>query len=592
MRVAAALSLALLALTAGPRAQLRPLTLDIVVSDRQGRSVESLAAADFSVRAGDATLPVGSAELVRAGGASDTGVRQFVIFLDEFHVTAGPGADRARAALLDFVRDALGPRDGLAVVKPLDTLADIRLTENRDAALQAIEAFAPRRGDFAPRTPFERNFIAGTQARVAEARTQIVLSGLHASIAELSRQAPARKTLIWLSEGMETAPAIRTGGVVSTMRGLADAANRAGIAVYPMSPLAPGAIGVDRTASGSGDGGARSVEDDLRALAASTGGRPTFEAAEVDAALRRALTDASAYYVLTLAGDPPAGGGFRDVAVSVRRPAGAALLGRTRLWVAPDEAAKPASLAPALSSFALRVPRRISPLIRPWFGMSRGDGGATRVDFVWEAAPRLPGERTAGSAPARVELSVTTMEGVQVFDGSVLPAQGAPGTERGAARASFQAPPGRLLVRMTIEDAAARVVDRDARDLVVAGFSGAISLGSAEFLRSRTAREWRELSDDPLALPAVVREFSRTERLLVRVPVFASATDITVSARLLSGFGAVMRDLAVTAVQSRAGVYQIDLPLAGLAAGRYDLDVRAVADRGEAHEMFDFRVTP
>src|SRR5207248_10377617 len=139
-------------------------------------------------------------------------------------------------------------------------------------------------------------------------------------------------------------------------------------------------------------------------------------------------------------------------------------------------------------------PRRTSPLIRAWFGQARGEGNATRVSFVWEPAPLVPVGRGAAARPARVSLSVSRQDGTPVFDGIVLPS-GAGGAIAGSDRseASFELPPGRLLVQMKIEDAAARVIDTDVRDLVVGAFSDPVTIGTAQVFRARSAREYREI---------------------------------------------------------------------------------------------------
>jgi hypothetical protein len=110
-------------------------------------------------------------------------------------------------------------------------------------------------------------------------------------------------------------------------------------------------------------------------------------------------------------------------------------------------------------------------------------------------------------------------------------------------------------------------------------------------LRSRTARDHRALETNLDAVPVASREFSRIERLLIRAPVYAAGGQPQMSARLLSGLGGAMRDLAV-APTSSADLYQIDLPLAGLAAGEYAVEIVAAGDGATAGETVAFKVTP
>ena len=79
--------------------------------------------------------------------------------------------------------------------------------------------------------------------------------------------------------------------------------------------------------------------------------------------------------------------------------------------------------------------------------------------------------------------------------------------------------PGRLRLRMTIQDVAAQEIDRDVRELSIRDLRGGVAIGTPEVLRSRNAREFRSL-DVAAAVPVVAREFSRTERLLIRFPAY------------------------------------------------------------------------
>jgi hypothetical protein len=192
-----------------------------------------------------------------------------------------------------------------------------------------------------------------------------------------------------------------------------------------------------------------------------------------------------------------------------------------------------------------------------------------------------------------VALNVSRADsGAQVFDGVVLPASGG---QRGPtpqdARAVFELPPGRLRVQMSIEDAASQQLDTDVRDLVVGGFSGPLTLGTARVLRARNAREFRALAGNAEATPVAVRQFSRAERLIVRVPVYASGARPAVAARLLSRFGLAMRTLEVRETPGSED-YQLDLPLAGLASGDYAIEFTAHNEDGDVKDTLVIRVTP
>jgi hypothetical protein len=143
---------------------------------------------------------------------------------------------------------------------------------------------------------------------------------------------------------------------------------------------------------------------------------------------------------------------------------------------------------------------------------------------------------------------------------------------------------------MSIEDGAARVLDTDVRDVLVGPINGRIALGTAQVLRARNARAFRELEADATAAPVAAREFSRAERLLIRVPVYAADSPAVFTARLVSKPGKVMRDLPTTAAGPDR--QQIDLPLAGLAAGDYLVELGLTSAAGNATDVLAFRVTP
>ena len=231
--------------------------------------------------------------------------------------------------------------------------------------------------------------------------------------------------------------------------------------------------------------------------------------------------------------------------------------------------------------------RADSALVRQY---TRGEAGKTRVTFVWEPV-RVPGDRNARLA-ARVELTALGSDDAPVFQGRCCRRRrGATGGVE-TARAVFEVPPGRLRLRMSIEDAGLQVIDSDVRDLAVRDLAKAVVLGTPEVLRARTALEFRALESDPNAEPVAAREFSRTERLIVRVTGYApGGAPPTISARLLSRFGQPMRVLQVAAPREPTGPSQIDLPLAGFAAGEYAIELTATSPAGEAKDLIGFRIT-
>jgi hypothetical protein len=223
--------------------------------------------------------------------------------------------------------------------------------------------------------------------------------------------------------------------------------------------------------------------------------------------------------------------------------------------------------------------------------MSRGDAGTTRVTVVWEPAVRVPGDRSRRIA-SRVVLTAKASDGTVLFDGAVRPTGPAVIDDPAStsSRATFAMPPGRLRLRMEIQDAASQVLDNDVRDISVRDLRGDVAVGTPEVLRARNAREFRTLDVDA-AVPVASREFSRTERLLIRFRAYGSAGAAPqVSAKLLGRSGQPIRDLPVSA-SSTEGDLAIDLPLASFAAGDYVVEVTAKSGARDASDRLAFRVT-
>lgn len=612
MRFFLALALALSASTALPADQTtsgRPPTLDVVVEDSRGRVVDNLGPSDFTVTEQSRPVVVEGVRFVRAaaraagltvvpiaapapGSDPDAG-RVVAIYLDEFHVEPGAAAEQARAALIRLVTESIQPSDELIVLKSLDSLLEIKPARNSSDAIQKLESFDPRRGDYEPRTAFERNFIAGTPLHVESARAQIATSSLEALATELGRLSADRKTLILVSEGFAKATRRRADALLPSLESVILAANRAHVSIYPLDPSAMSQRGRTSGSTSDNTDGPAKWRDMLRSLADGTSGRTIGNAGDVDAGLKRAVNDSRGYYELTLTKDLSHDGHFHTVEVGVKRP-GLAARSRKGYWSPSDrEPSLRATFASSAIPVGATIARRTSPLIRPWFGISKTADGQTEVSFVWEPAPRVPGERNPPPPLAQIGLSVMTMDGSPVYKGIVLPATaGESDALSGQAHASFVSPSGRLVVQMAIEDVTSRVVDHDVRDLVVKGFPGPVSMGSPEVMRARTAREYDTLAADPDATPVASRQFSRAERLLVRIPVFSTGEKPTVSARLVTSFGSAMRDLVVTPTPSRLHEYQVDVPLAGLANGSYTVEWTARTAEGEIHDRVPFRVTP
>ncbi|MEQ1870199.1 MAG: VWA domain-containing protein [Vicinamibacterales bacterium] len=561
------------AAVAGPT----PVRLGVVVTDLGGRRVGTLGPKDFSViEDGVGRLPVDSAEIA-------VGPRLFAIFLDDFHVGSGAAAERVREALARFVRHDLASTDQVVVLRPLDSLVDIRFAETRTAALAAIAAFEPRRGDYEARSDFERSFIPGDPVRVEAARARISTAGLRALISSLGQFAHARKTLIVISEGFADGLAPGGGEFAPSLVSVVEAANRANVAIYTVNPTAP----VPASAGADAVTRDQAARRSFQALADDTGGVSAQSALEPLEALRDAVRDSAGSYVVIFTPSKADTGRLEPVTVVVSRE-GLTVRAQKAVGRRMPPPTPSVAVPSFLSTYSAQRPRRVSPLVRPWFGMSRGANGKTSVSMVWEPTERVPGDRAPIGRPSTVALTVTTLDGQPVFSGLVSAATTG---GRLPSRVDFDAAPGPLLVEMSIQDLAARVIDRDVRDIVVTAFTGPVSLGTPEVFRTRTAREQQLIAANPHAPPSSSRQFSRAERLLVRLPVVSAETPL-VSATFVSAFGTVMRELPTSPAPGLQGVYQFELPLASYAAGVYSLEIVVRTPAGSATEHLPIRITP
>jgi len=551
------------------QATARVITIDAIVRDVRGRTVDTLKSTDFELREDGAVRTLDEARFVRDEP------RTFAIYLDDFHVEGGDASARVRDALLAFLDRSVAPSDRLVVLKPLDSILRIQPVADRAAARRIVEAFEGRKGDYTARTDYERELIAGSPPRVEAARAQVVWSGIEALAVHLGSYA-GRKSLILATEPFAVPVRRRGQEMLSSLDSAIRAANRWNVSVYPVDP---------------GETPAKD-EPPLGRLAADTDGRVI--AGELDEGLRRLDDDARGYYLLTYRSDHPDDGRFHDVQIRLPRASKNEVRARKGFYdVSPDEAIGKAMIARMNApkpTTPPEPPAHASMFIRPWFGWSRGDDGHTRVTFVWEPAMPVPGERRPRIA-AHLVLTALTPTGTVIFEGPVAPTGAGAIDEPGAtqSRISFEVPPGRVKLRMAITDAAGQPIDRDVREIVVRDLKGPVVIGTPEVLRARNARELRTLESEA-SVPVVSREFSRAEELLLRVPVYAGDARPDVSARLLGRSGQAMRQLDAVGSVAPGGVDTFTLPLAGLAVGEYTIEVTAKTTGGEAIDRLTFRV--
>ena len=396
------------------------------------------------------------------------------------------------------------------------------------------------------------------------------------------------------------------------LREVYDLANKNNTAIYAIDPrgLAVFEFGLDRPAidAKTDSGYLNSTRNTLRVLAENSDGRAIIDRNDMTGAMKQIVRDSSAYYLLGYTSSQPSDGKFHEIKVRVKRP-GLQVRARRGYWAATREdvaraLAPPRPPVPSAVEHALASATQSSRerLIRTWVGTERGENGRTRVTFLWEPAPRLPGNTARGSEqPARVALTAAGVDGTPYYRGRIpdgrsasLAAPAAAGSVPAtASRATFDVAPGRLQLRLSVEGPGSEVLDSEVREIVVPDLtSAATSLGTPEVFRARTVRELQQLKADPRAVPTAGREFGRTERLLIRFAVYGAGNQTpTLAAKLLNRVGQPMSDLAIAGSDGRSAAPQIEVPLAGLAPGEYVIEINASGEGAPAKELVGFRVT-
>lgn len=647
------------------RAGVNVVRVDAIVTDRRGGAITDLTEGDFEVTEDGKPQKIESFKLVRVNGAVKPGepppreirneydeeseaaredVRLYVIFLDDYHVRRS-SAMAVRSALASFVQKQLSPNDLCGIMYPEMPVSAMRLERNQDALVSAIQHFEGRKYDYWPRYTFEQQYASYPAATVEQIRNQVSLSALESLVTHLGSLREGRKAVVLVSEGFTGVlpaqlndPIADMPGIANPARGLQglesiddrtaffasldiqemlrpvyDAANRNNTAIYALDPrgLATAEFGIQEGVGSQSDRQVlQSTMDSLRTLAEETDGRAIVNRNDLAAGLEQVVRDSSTYYLLGYSSTRATPDGkFHEIKVKVTRP-GAQVRARRGYWaltreemaraLAPPKPAVPTAVTRALGSLA--EPRQ-GRYIREWIGTERGDAGRTRVTFVWDPVPPVPGLESGRRLGVRIEAS----RGPRVvFSGTVgdLPTPGeAAAAQAGEtatlaaatvpARVSFDAEPGPLQVRVTVVGERGETLDREVRDVAVPDLTGgSVALSTPAVFRTGNAREYRALMEGAAPVPTPAREFRRTERLVVRFEVYApGGRPATLSARVLNRVGKGMADVPVQEPRPPATFHQLDLPLAGFAAGEYLVEIKATGAGGEAVELVPLKIT-
>jgi VWFA-related protein len=555
--------------------------VDVTVVDREGQPLRNLTADDFELRENgelqsiasfklvdatgqpndDLSLPIRSREHAAVEAARDD-VRVFLIFWDEYHIDQFASAVRAREQLSKFVLEAFGPTDLVGMMDPLTPVDAIRFSRDRRGLSDAVNLLRGRRGIYIPaRSAIEEGHLRNG-LDVERIRSQVTVSALKSAVMHLGSIRQGRKAVVFVSEGLG-----RLGqDGVRVVSDLIRTANDNNTAIYTVDPrgLQAGPVGL-----GSG------MSSLLAALADATGAEPIVSN-DMSMALKKIVSHASAFYLIGYSPkDTQLDGKFREIKVRVKTP-GVEVRARNGYWAPRGAdleraralaaaAALPSSIALALKQLTPDNSRRAADF---WVGVAPGGEGGSRVNVAWTPRPGLDARATAASVSV-----VATSGGIDVFEGTVGPK----GT-------TFGAPPGALELDLTIRDAAGESIDREMRRVTVPDVEKTtLALTTPVVSRARSNAEFRSLTSDAGVVPFAGREFSREDRLLVRVrPYGSGSADAQLSAQLLGPRGNTLVELPIHA-NGDGSDYEVDLPLRSLAAGEFliAIDARTATDRVE-----------
>jgi hypothetical protein len=395
------------------------------------------------------------------------------------------------------------------------------------------------------------------------------------------------------------------------LRQVYDLANRNNTAIYALDPRGLTSFEYD-IEQGVGDirvdaESLRMTQNSLHTLAGETDGRAILNQNDLARGLRQVVEDTSTYYLLGYnSSETPQDGKFHEIKVRLKRR-GLDVRHRKGYWaLTPQDTARalepapdrPKDLDAALASITARPRAQHSP-IRTWFGTSRGENGRTRVTFVWEPIPPSPGLKA--EAASAVTVTAISPSGDPYYRGRVPDGHSGSGAAgdstgtngpgaRGPAQVEFEAPPGRIQLRYSVEGESSGVLDTDVREYTLPDLSAPqVQLSTPHVLRARTVREFRDMNSANGVVPTATREFRRTDRLLIRFDAYAPVGAPAVAARLLNRTGQPMHDLTIAA-RPEGFDYQIDLPLAGMAAAEYVVEITASGEAGAAKQLVAFRV--
>ena len=309
----------------------RPLTLDVIVTDKSGNPVTGLQQSDFTV------LDDKQAQKILAFRPVDETSKgpplQVIFLLDAVNASYNV-VSNARQQLEKFLREGDGPLPvpmSLVLFTDKTTQAQGSVTRDRAALLDSVHASQAGLRDIGRST----GFYGGAE------RMQLSLRTLE-NLTSFEEKQPGRKLLIWLSSGW---PLLSGPGVQMSEKDLQTAFHvivkistemrEAHITLYSVDPLGMDDAGGFRTfyyeSFLKGVVSPNKVENGnlgLQVIATQSGGRVLNSSNDIAALISSCLVDAKAYYILAFeAADADHPDEYHNLQVKIDKPG---LTARTR----------------------------------------------------------------------------------------------------------------------------------------------------------------------------------------------------------------------------------------------------------------------
>ncbi len=631
------------------RTRIDAISVDATVTDRQGRPVTDLRSEDFEIRESGKVQTIDSFRFVQIDDSNVRGAeplpqilsqsqmdretanpenRLFIIFLDEYHTRQG-NAQYIRQSLAKWVQ-TLTPHDLVALLYPLTPIAAVTFSRDHDGTAAAIMQFEGRKYNYKTKYRYEEYFADQPPEVQESIRNDLVIRTMQSACALMATLRDGRKTILFVSEGMaanipagartssslfpprtvaapnpsqaqESYEFFRSSDLQLRMRPIFSVAARGNTAIYTLDPrgLAPSEFGAGDFVDPQADQRIlNEAIDSLRIIADETDGRAIVGRNDPLPDLKRMVQSLSSYYLLGYTSSlAPRDGRFHEIDVRVNRK-DVEVHARKGYWAyseeelkrasEPPKAGPPEEVATALDTLAAVVEPTSRRNVVLWLGAVRGDAERAQVTVVWETPPGL------GTLPEdRVEqVTLTASSGSEVLFRGAVPRD--PNALRPSGRVTFAAPAGPIRIRIVSENARGQKLDTEDVTDLVPDFSGPRAAITAPLVfRARTARDVAAIQSTPTAMPSATRQFSRTERLLLRFDAYGpGGVTPEVSLRLLNRAGGPLAALpAPTAVADKPGTFEVDLGLASLPQGDYLIEITAVTPTDKTVRLLGIRVT-